>query len=732
MTPFRILAPLAAVAALSVSAVAADLSAQQGCPAVAGPDAEAGWSAYRADRLDDARARFEAALEVCPEHLGARTGLGYVELREGDEDRALGLFRSVVHEDPGSVDALVGLGLLAWRRGDLREVRDRFLAVRELEPDHPTAADYLARLPDDLEPDSARAVPTAEAADSAWRAGETGRARRLYRARLAADSADAVALQRLALLRAWEEEYDEALRLMDRLLALQPGNLDARIDRARIVAWKGDLNVALAALDEVLAEHPEHPRALEAQAEVQAWAGRYEQSASSYEELLGIAPGDPGARRARAEVLSLDEDFAAARAAYESLLESNPDDLQARLGLARVLTFAGRLDEARRQYLEVIERDPDDVRAWQGLGRARSWDGDLVAGEEAFRTALAIDSTDVTTLVGLGQNLRWQGRNAGALEVLRRAREISPSNLDVREQLDWVRVALGPQLRPTFAVEDDSDGNTMITGSIMASYHPRPRLGVRVDAYERALEQNALERDARGVTVTADYQLEPGWSVHLGLGGSENDGSGNETIGTFRTGVSTPRRYPVTGSLTFVRSALDATALQAETGVAVNAVDATVRWTPAPEWTLNGALGGANYDGTEDNTRFEGSVSVARSLGRWWSVGTSVRSFGFDQDLTDGYFDPDFYGIAELTGRWLYEPRDWSVRLEVAPGTQQVTTDGDLTGTFRASGRVAYLFDPGREVALSAGFSSAGLRSFSTGEDDYRYTAIVLSAAWVF
>ena len=74
--------------------------------------------------------------------------------------------------------------------------------------------------------------------------------------------------------------------------------------------------------------------------------------------------------------------------------------------------------------------------------------------------------------------------------------------------------------------------------------------------------------------------------------------------------------------------------------------------------------------------------------------------------------------------------RGWSLLLEGAPGVQQVTRDGDSAATVRASARLSYHLATGREISLSGGYSSAGLQSFSTGASDYRYSAIILSAAW--
>ncbi|HET7040284.1 MAG TPA: hypothetical protein VFH97_10395, partial [Gemmatimonadales bacterium] len=79
-------------------------------------------------------------------------------------------------------------------------------------------------------------------ADVAWNQGALAVAESLYAARLAADSNDQRALHRLALIYAWSERNAPAVALFDRLVAIAPGNVEARRDRARVLSWGGDLD----------------------------------------------------------------------------------------------------------------------------------------------------------------------------------------------------------------------------------------------------------------------------------------------------------------------------------------------------------------------------------------------------------------------------------------------------------------------------------------------------------
>jgi hypothetical protein len=234
-----------------------------------------------------------------------------------------------------------------------------------------------------------------------------------------------------------------------------------------------------------------------------------------------------------------------------------------------------------------------------------------------------------------------------------------------------------------------------------------------------------------GATITARYQLEPGWTVSVGGGGNRTDGAGRAGFASYQLGLTSPSRHPATFGLGVASSGLDATAVLAEVGVRTTAVTLSGRWTPVPAWRADVAVGWARFAGSVDNDRTNGFFSLSRRLGRPFSVGASYRVFSFEEDLTDGYFDPDFYGIAELTGRWLHQPAPWSFLLELAPGAQKVGSSGDLSATLRGSARLAYRIAPGREVSLAGGYSSTGLQSFASGATDYRYTAIILGLSWV-
>ncbi len=576
------------------------------------------------------------------------------------------------------------------------------------------------------------------AADSAWIAGETDRAAALYEAELQRDPRRAVALHRLALTRAWNERYEESLALFDRLLELAPENLDARVDRARVTAWAGDNIAAVEALDELLARNPSHLPALQARAQFLSWEGQYDAALSTYGRLLDIAPEERSVHFDRARVLAWASEYDAALAAYDSLLARNPQDVEALLARAQVLSWSGAFAEADAAYETVLAIDADNLEARRGRARTAGWGGNLIAAESRWRGILADHPEDVGSLTGLAQTLRWQGRDAAALDLLRAAARLAPGDADVTEQLRLTEFALAPRVTPDFTYESDSDGNRIATTALSAVARVTPRFELRGTAHLRETGHDPADGPLStmrswGGTVTGWGQIEPGWNVSATVGGSDSEQPGSSPVATLGATLETPGRYPVGASLAVQRGALNSTAALLRNHVTTEEISLVLRAAPRG-WRLTAGGGAARFIGGEPreaNRRWNGHAVVSRPVSAGWTLGGSVRAFGFERDLSHGYFDPDFFGLAELVTSWSGGSRRWLLGAEVAPGVQQVGRGASTRGSLRGTGRVAYLLAPGRQVGVSLAFANSGLERLAPGSDgDYQYFAVGVSGQW--
>ncbi|MEM7415012.1 MAG: tetratricopeptide repeat protein [Gemmatimonadota bacterium] len=709
----------------------ASAEAQDPCPSASGPRAEAGWTAYQAGDMVAARDEFNAALTQCDNDHYARTGLGYVALRDGDTAEAAELLERVVRSEPNNVDARVGLGLARWRTGDLVAVREHFERALTLAPDHPTALEYLALVSD---AEAAVSAPP-DAADEAWMRGDTEAALGLYSARLDDDPLDGLAMLRLGLIRAWAGQYEAALILLDLLVDLEPTNVDGRLARARVHAWNGDLPRARDEVEEVLGVVPDNADALATLALFQSWSGDLAGSLESYDALMTIAPEHGAGRRQHAQAMAWAADLDQSIETFTALVEENPRDLDARLGLANALAVGGFFDRSIEQYDLVVRAVPDEMRALAGRTRTLMWAGRLVESERSALAALDVDNASGVAWGGLGQSYRAQGRDAAALEAFEFATRFDPTNPEIRDQLRSVRLGFAPRVTPTVTSEQDSDGNAMWTATVDGRWYASPRVQVTAVATLKDLEQEFAEgsltrQSVRGM-VTARTQLRPGWTVSAGLGAHVTDAEGRPTMWAGNLSVRTPDRVPFGLTALATSSGIDETASLASRGIRATSVTLAARWFPDRAWRVDASVTAGSYEGDEGNGRRAATLSASRRVGRAFTFGAGFRGFSFEKNLAEGYFDPDFYGIAEVTSSWVFRPLPWTVLIELAPGVQQITSDGDLGTSIRSNARVGYRIGDGRELSLMLRYSSAGLATFATGADGYSYTAITLGLAWI-
>lgn len=515
-------------------------------------------------------------------------------------------------------------------------------------------------------------------ADSAWIAGDIARAERLYVEELSANPLSERALHRLALIRAWSERYEESLRMFDHLLEYSPDNLEASVDRARVIAWANDLDGAIAA--------------------------------------------------------------------FETLAETHPESREVRSGLALTLAWAGRYTESETRYEELIGEDPDDVEALAGHARVAAWSDRLVEAEDRWRRALADHPEDSQLSYGLGQTLRWQGRNAAALEVLLRARATG-DNSEIRRELALVEASFAAGLTPDLSYESDSEGNRMATARVSHDGWLSRRVAYAIGGYFRHAEldtdaltpssgEPTVSGDATGIGLRVRTQLEPGWWLSGGAGVSGTNVEGSSPVATFLAELTTPARRRLVGTIGVSRLPLDETVELMRSGVVADQLAVGVRGAAAARWRLfvNGSI--ADFRASERNRRLAGGLRVERRFDSRFAIGFAGRAFGFERDASDGYFDPRLYALAELEIRWTQPVGLWTVGVELAPGIQRVNRHGDAPGETsaagRAVGRLGFDLGPGRSVGLIGVASSTGMRSFSTGESDYRFVRIGVTGRWSF
>jgi tetratricopeptide (TPR) repeat protein len=485
------------------------------------------------------------------------------------------------------------------------------------------------------------------------------------------------------------------------VLLLLPATASAQANAADSAWVRGDRAHARRLYESRLAAHPTDATALLRLAILAGWEGERAQSLAYYDRLLHLAPGDREVIVAR----------------------------------ARTLATLGRFAEADAIVDSVLAAHPTDVAALQAAARFAAWDGDLGRSEDLLRTALAQDSLNNDTRAQLAQTLRWQGRVEAAYAVIRPALERGSPDEEVRVQHDHAAQSLKPHVRSIIGYEDDSDGNSITTLAVSAGTRLAMGVDVRADGYLRTagLDATTAAAAARGIMTSLALHTTQGWLIEAGLGASTTDQANARTRAMLGATVSTPRRSRTALTFSAARSALDYTAPQVRNDVSATEGRMNVDVRASRDWTLAFNAGWTHYDARrtqEENRRLAAQAQVRRRLPDPFALILGVRTFGFDRDVGGGYFDPDFYGLADVTLAGLREGRHWTVEGEVAPGLQRIGREGDVTGALRAWAEVSWVLRPGRRIGVRGTYANTGLQQLAGAGSGYRYTSAQLNLQW--
>lgn len=361
-----------------------------------------------AGRWDEARAQFEALLELAPQDAGALSGLrsavaagqkiesarqveqiesrrtraeqlrAQYEMRDAESLLAAGrsvdaekALLSIIEKRPEEISAVVRLAELYSSTRRFAEAARRF--------------EDLSHLPDASSDKALRAAQNYE-----W-AGEDEAAIASYRRYLEKDRGSRTA--RLSLGRALVRE-GRCAEAVDELAAVagrngsRAGSPGVALDLARCYDALNRKELALEAYESVTRIDP-----------------RAEEARRIVEQRKRDADEAP-LRRANAAIESKDNDTAARE--LSSYLEEHPEHGEARLQLARVLSWSSRYESSAQAYERYLEARPDDAGVRRELAKVLAWGGLTAAAVAQYRRLAAQASEPESAIPDLEAMLQLQ------------------------------------------------------------------------------------------------------------------------------------------------------------------------------------------------------------------------------------------------------------------------------------------------------------------------------------
>ena len=355
--------------------------------------------------LEAAAASYGKAQALAPDDARWHRLDAHRAAEAGEEAEALANARRAVAADAESVAALTTLAQLELRGGSLEQSRDYFQAALEREPENVRALRGMGTL--------------------AFRNGDNAEAVRFVERALAVAPDDpnlhytaALAFERLGRSERARDHLAASRRGPARRPAIEPPPeiLDLRGRGAR---------PALAAGTELLDQ------------------GRYQEAILALREAADNDPGSADAQNALGAALEQAGNSEEARLYYEQAVELEPDLAVARVNLGVLLGRLGDLDGAVRHLEAAVRLDPGQADVHVALGAALEARGRAAEAVQAFRNALARDPSLSRAHLRLGVLLGEAGQLEDALSHLREAGALAPESGEARHYLAVALLRLG-------------------------------------------------------------------------------------------------------------------------------------------------------------------------------------------------------------------------------------------------------------------------------------------------
>ena len=413
-------------------------------------------------------------------------------------------------------------------------------------------------------------------------------------------------------------------------------------------AWvAGDHATALELYNRVLEEQPEDFQALLRSAKILSWNSRFDEAIERYDRAIAVDPDDREAALGRARTLSWDRRFKDARAGFKTLLEKDAADVDAMLGLARTYAWAGRSPQARDAYQRVLDTDPDNVDARIGLAYLDLWAGEIGSAAE----------------------------QAGEIK------QEHPDHEEAAKLHDQVSRSAGAWWSVDVSQLDDTDDNRLrrylIRGGLGLGRQIRLDLGVGRYDMSSPIGDASIDN----VYATIGFHPDRGQRLSATVGYDALTRTDNTTEGEVLGGVSYSwgfdRRWQVHASA--MRNSIRYSAEIANNNITFDQLEARTNGAVGERFRVHAGVGVADFSDDNDrvtaNAGFMYRVPVRKVT---MHVGYTARAMDYDQDLANGYFDPqDFLAhLAQLRVSDEYGDRGNYYRLHLDTGVQSFTVGG--------------------------------------------------------
>ncbi|MBV8167517.1 MAG: tetratricopeptide repeat protein, partial [Alphaproteobacteria bacterium] len=181
----------------------------------------------------------------------------------------------------------------------------------------------------------------------------------------------------------------DAAASFQRVLTLDPNDLDAVIGLGDALQRLGALDDAIACYDTALQATPDDAGLHSNRAAALLARGRHAEATAGLQRAIALAPDDADAHNNLGNALQGSGRLDDAVAHYERALALRPGFADAAANLGNALVLRGEIANALTRFEAALALRPDDPEILNSRGRARVELGDLAAARADFEAALA-------------------------------------------------------------------------------------------------------------------------------------------------------------------------------------------------------------------------------------------------------------------------------------------------------------------------------------------------------
>jgi tetratricopeptide (TPR) repeat protein len=488
--------------------------------------------------------------------------------------------------------------------------------------------------------------------------------------------------------------WDEAITIYHRTLATEPGRADLWRRVADIQASQGRKPEALAALRKAVAADPDNAANWYQLSLAYAGLNQPRQALDACQHAHQLQPDNLDYLKTCARQASWADELDTAHDLYQAWLERHPDDADAQLGLARVDGWAGRLNASADAYQRYLAAHPENavatleyvqVEIWRGdYGKAKDVLDDYQArfGEDerylgllarllaraewpdaataVYRPLLAAHPRDYGLNYTRTLTLRAGNRPAQAIDSLAVLQALRPDSRDTADVNRFVRTPTRSHVRGSVSYYDDSDEISILRLGADGRYvldNKRTALMVGYD-HERLRVRAGSGLDTIDGRSRIHFQelwlgVEHRFSPRV-LGGARlgvADVQRKARIATHQLYLELDPADKLALRLAHKRALYDLSPRAVSLGIVQNGNLLSAHWRPDLRWFIDGQAGWSEF--SDDNQKWQLVLAPRRAVVRHehfnLDLGVSGEWFGFDRNLNNGYYDPEYYRRYAMT-----------------------------------------------------------------------------------